>query len=405
MASTLQQFVLSGQAGQNPAIGAGRRIQAQEQALTAGDLQNLRAEQVIANDPLVQDRARQQLDIQRQNATLTAEKGLREASKEERIEALGISQAWVDAGNDPVNGAERRRLLRLNNPIDFGEKPDDEINATSANIIAAGRKIDQSQSTQSLAFEKLISNFSPEDQVLARRQAAFLDPKPTSTKAIKIGNVTYSFNPNTDTFEQVLTPEQVAKNLEITEAGKTEGKVRTEKDLKREFARPQAANTLKFGLRAIGEIQRKVQGLIDHPGRLSATGGTSVLPTRPGGEASGFEANLLSLQADTALQALIEAKANGATFGALSDTELDLLKAKFASLSLEQPEAQFLENLNEINALMIQKTKDIQAAFDNEFGVDAPEAAQVQPSIAEGQTATGPNGEKIIFRNGAWQTN
>jgi hypothetical protein len=265
-------------------------------------------------------------------------------------------------------------------------------------------------------FGQLTKDLSPEDKRAAIRQKLFLEPKPTSGKLVNRGGLLGTIDPQTSVFTPAIGPDD--KPITAGDIGKAGATVKTlettatkeaEAEVRKKYAAPEAYNTMQFGLRAVEDIKKKVQGLKSHPGREAATGGSSIIPSRPGGEAAGFEANLLALQAETALASLIEAKANGATFGALSDAELDLLKAKLASLDLRQPEGQFIDNLNEITAMMDRKAADIEAAFKNQYGDYKPESpAQSQGSIQQIQNDDDynalPSGTQFIDPNGQTRT-
>ena len=105
------------------------------------------------------------------------------------------------------------------------------------------------------------------------------------------------------------------------------------------------------------------------------------------------------------------------TFGALSQGELDLAKEVALPTGLDTPQLikhltdrksaqeklrgyyqeqiQFLDQGGTVAGFMRSKEREIS---------NQPEqvAAPVTQSVAEGQTATGPNGEKAIFTNGQW---
>lgn len=82
----------------------------------------------------------------------------------------------------------------------------------------------------------------------------------------------------------------------------------------------------------VRKIQKKIDGLEDilnHPGLDSSVGPNAMARTAVGdafGNKSDFIAKVQRLLSEKALQSLIDAKAEGATFGALSDAELKILQ-------------------------------------------------------------------------------
>lgn len=93
---------------------------------------------------------------------------------------------------------------------------------------------------------------------------------------------------------------------------------------------------------AIGTIDR----LMTHPGRKAATGGSSMLWTRPGSEAANFEAELEALKA----QAFLPMVQSLRGMGALSNAEGEKLVNAVGALSVSQSESAFKASLGRIKA-------------------------------------------------------
>jgi hypothetical protein len=74
-------------------------------------------------------------------------------------------------------------------------------------------------------------------------------------------------------------------------------------------------------------------------------GGRTILGVNPNPFAADLQATLGTVQARTALDSLVQAKERGATFGALSDAELQLLKDRTAALDRTQSPQQLDDNL------------------------------------------------------------
>ncbi len=121
---------------------------------------------------------------------------------------------------------------------------------------------------------------------------------------------------------------------------------------------------------------RTVDKAIEQSNRLNTgfIGGQTVLGKNINPFASNLQATLGTVQARTALDALVQAKERGATFGALSDAELQLLKDRTASLDRTQSPEQLDQNLKEIRNQydgILQKVKSAAGVQSAPSGIEA----------------------------------
>lgn len=120
-------------------------------------------------------------------------------------------------------------------------------------------------------------------------------------------------------------------------------------------AAPSLVKDLETSISMVDKAIQQSNALNTGFGRDLSVFGKSVNPF-----AGDLKATLGTIQAKTALDSLIKAKEQGATFGALSDAELQLLKDRTASLDRAQSQAQLDENLNLIRTQyddILQKVK------------------------------------------------
>lgn len=138
--------------------------------------------------------------------------------------------------------------------------------------------------------------------------------------------------------------------------------------------------------------------LISHPGLSAATGRSAAFPTIPGGEAANFEALIDTIKARLGFAELAKMRANspsGGALGQISERELKFLQSANQSLDVSQSEEQFVENVRLIDESLDRLLEAQEAAA---LGED------VTLEFQEGDTATGPAGEQIVFKDGQWQT-
>lgn len=93
-----------------------------------------------------------------------------------------------------------------------------------------------------------------------------------------------------------------------------------------------------------------IDSLIKHPGRKSATGTSSLLPTRPGGASSDFEADFNRLKGSAFLEAVQKLKGSGQ----ISNTEGEAATQSVLGVELGQSEEGFVANLRSLRARIIE---------------------------------------------------
>lgn len=103
------------------------------------------------------------------------------------------------------------------------------------------------------------------------------------------------------------------------------------------------------------------------------TGIGTLFNVVPGTPASNLEANLKTIQADSAfsaLQQMRDASPTGGALGQVSERELSLLSAARASLEQSQSPEQFKKNLQRYKEVRETALNNAKKAYKNQFGVD-----------------------------------
>lgn len=102
--------------------------------------------------------------------------------------------------------------------------------------------------------------------------------------------------------------------------------------------------------------------MIDHPGRESATGASSIMAKIPGSQARGFAAILETLKG----RQFLDAVQNMRGLGQLSNAEGEKLAAAAASLDLGMPENEFLAELKRIKSSFEKALKTKPGTYGND---------------------------------------
>lgn len=149
--------------------------------------------------------------------------------------------------------------------------------------------------------------------------------------------------------------------------------------------------TVQNTRRVVGEILPNVSGW--------TAGVGSLIAAIPGTPAADLAANLDTLEANLSFERLAEMRANSPTGGALGQItvrELDLLGATIANIRNSQSPEQLRRNLQVIDGALAR----LEAAYA-EAGLPSP-TDDVAADPLEGRTAVGPNGQRLVRRNGEW---
>lgn len=106
---------------------------------------------------------------------------------------------------------------------------------------------------------------------------------------------------------------------------------------------------------------------------------------------------LETIEAGTAFTSLVELKAQGGTLGALSETELDLLKSKIANVRRSQSQEQLDANLEILKLTMENSMRRVKQAYEMEYesGRYGNPRQRSAPPAAGGQGAVGPSGQPV----------
>jgi hypothetical protein len=235
---------------------------------------------------------------------------------------------------------------------------------TAQEVIAIAQKQAQQQSldTQRQSIQGLLGGMGG--------MGGDVDPENVSDAAI----LAMMGNPETQKQGEMLYQiKQKRKEESAKQAEAEEGRARGDK------LRNQAITKVK---EAIDIMDKDV--LDSATGMLSDT----IASVKSSSDAAKLRSAVKTIQANLSIDSLIEAKKQGATFGALSDTELGLLGAMVADLDPSLGEDVLRQNLMQIQGFLDR----------------AGDVSDAQSSYAEGQTATNPQtGEKLVLRNGKWE--
>lgn len=149
------------------------------------------------------------------------------------------------------------------------------------------------------------------------------------------------------------------KKAEAAKQAETQAKIQADA--------PAAYSNMMAGLSEVQAVKSKIDALKGDPNLSSITGWQANVPTlRPQSRAT--EALVNELKSGIAIQALIDAKSKGATFGALSDTELGLLKDEIAALDLGMDDASFKKQLDKVENHMNMIESNIRRAYESQYG-------------------------------------
>ena len=294
-------------------------------------MQNQRAEQVIANDPLVQQQRAQQLDIQRQQGVLAAEEGLRKGKAAETAEALGIAQSVVSAFGDPENSAARIAEIRVRNPIDTSPfKTDDDLLFHSENLVAAGQNLSAAKGAKQRADEALRERLETDEEraTFDRIQAGLEPAAKRGIPSIKtLGDGTQVlFDPNAATRDEMFTSLNTAE-----EVAKAKGLIKEEEG--RGTGRGQIATKfITKGFESIQAIDKNIRTIDRAIKAIDGGASTGVIERMlPSVRKSSIE--LDQVQNELGLDVI-----GSVTFGALSEGELNLALDTALPTGLEPPE-------------------------------------------------------------------
>lgn len=164
------------------------------------------------------------------------------------------------------------------------------------------------------------------------------------------------------------------------------------------------------------DVDRALDAIAKHPNLTTGLGGalTQGLPGTPSYDVGALVTTIKANAAFDKLQAMRAASPTGGALGNVSDTEGRLLASAIGNLEQAQGTQQVTDNLKRVKNIYLdtiygtaEKRADLmkQGALSPEQNQQI-DAQYMKPSFEggyrEGQTATGPNGEKVRFTNGKW---
>lgn len=153
------------------------------------------------------------------------------------------------------------------------------------------------------------------------------------------------------------------------------------------------------------------------------TGIPGVFPNIPGGSAANAKARLEALKYQIGFNVLQEmknaSKTNASGLGQITEKEHIYLQNQLGSLERAQSEEEIRRVLDDISKFADESKGRIRAAYNlkhkDRVGAPTGDAAPATPGTPsapaagapagyqEGQTATGPGGQRIVFKGGKWQ--
>jgi len=348
----------------------------------------------------------------------------------------------------------------------FNEKTPQNIGANELKIIAKSARAAlggvQQQATGPASLQEfnfMSQGLSPEDQLAARRINLGLDARAGQTRILDVGGAPTQVNPSAvgqprqeplstlgaevEAASQVAGGQQAAKEQATTEAVPERARVEAE---------IQDYQQAPIRLRAAQDIVQQVTQLDPVFNRVMAnanvwTVGFASTVKPPGSPAANMEADLNTLGANAAFDRLRQMKNSSPTGGALgqvSERELALLQSAVAAIAQSQSPSQFRtnvlrlkDNYKRIDALarQAQRMDRLKARVTNLRNRQTPEAQiqirdlrnqifsiedemfstidatgvsqpnsqlQTGQQAPEGMEIVGPNGQRLVKRNGQW---
>jgi len=127
------------------------------------------------------------------------------------------------------------------------------------------------------------------------------------------------------------------------------------------------------------------------------------------GKVRGTQAYTLAKQLDTLkanlgfdrLTQMREESKTGGALGQVSNIELNLLTSSLTSLDTGLPPGQLRRNVDKVRTHYQNFIDALSGKMPQGYDAHGNPSGDGEP-FKEGQTATGPNGEKIVYRNGQW---
>ena len=151
----------------------------------------------------------------------------------------------------------------------------------------------------------------------------------------------------------------------------SESKAEREFQLKKQRNRPAQERSLYGAAQEWGNIDNEINKAITQTSAWTAGAG-SYLSSIGGTPAKNLQSTLDTITGDAAFTKLVQLKENGGTLGAISKSELDLLKASVKNLQADQSPDQLKSNLRGYAEIRKQSLSRISQAYKDEYG-EVPE--------------------------------
>ena len=342
-------------------------------------------EQLQGLDPLTQQKIS---ESQTRESQITKEQ---EAEARNLIADLAYTHSQV---SDDIKPVLMSALSKVG--IELGDLTPEEFQSMSA-LGLERRK--GSLGTEARNFEQLTKNLSDEDKELARRIKLGLDPRAVGSAAITIAE--------TGKTEDVATSEAAIAGAK--EGAKETAKLTSQFDLKPEVegavksavseatASAEIASKNRSNASALRVYETAMRGLNE------ALGGAYTGPLM--GLVPAMTTNQQIAQGAVAAMApVLKQLFRTASEGSFTDKDQELL-LDMVPTRKDTPEARAAK-INNINAIVMAKlgqqsqetTKPLQDSQTSGQGKRQARKSQYR----EGQTATGPGGKKLIYKDGQW---
>lgn len=168
-----------------------------------------------------------------------------------------------------------------------------------------------------------------------RLQMTGLAPPASESKPVSLSPGSVLVDPRTG---RVIAQAPQAPGAELNTA------LRREELIAARQKNEEAATSKEETVASMTDTIKAGEELLGHPGRISATGTSGIIPSLPGGQARAFDAKLDTFKSSLFLPAVQQLKG----MGALSDAEGKKLEKAVAALDPLMPEEEFEASLKQL---------------------------------------------------------
>lgn len=247
----------------------------------------------------------------------------------------------------------------------------------------------------------------------APQLAAPGSPAPAAQPAAPVGTPLAGLSPAEKAAQEAQAKANVELQMQPQIARETTlAKQRAETQADREASAPKRVQGLQQIRQSVGNVISTIDELNPLINGLTTGVGGAALRGVPGTDAYNLNSKLTTIKANLGfdrLQAMRDASPTGGALGQVAVQELEGLQASVASLDPNQSEPQLRQQLARVQRHYQNWLGIVEESYRQQ-GVQAPAAPSAAAPVRPGTplpaaneiTATGPNGQKIVLRNGAW---